>query len=287
MALYVNGVEIDGKEIEAEIERLRPEYERVFVDQPADEKKKQLADWSRENVIERELIKQAAAKDTVVLADGAVDNAYEALLEQAGGKAEFYKNAGLGEDQEGQVKADIESRMKLEQLMERVASDVREPSQKEIEKHYHDNLEKYTIPEMIRAAHIVKHPNEEGDIELIKQEMQEVLSEIREKNNFEELAVKLSDCPDNAGDLGYFPRGQMVQAFEDVVFEMQPGDVSEVFQSEFGFHIAKVSERKPSVACPIGDVTEVIKKELRQSAGQKAVEKFIDSERAKAKIEDK
>ena len=287
MALYVNGVEIDGKEIEAEVQRLRPEYERVFVEQSPEDREKQLAEWSRENVIERELIKQAAAKATVPLAESTVENAYQALLEQAGGKAEFYKNAGLGEDQEGHIKADIESRMKLEQLMERVAGNVGEPSKKQIEKHYHDNIEKYTIPEMVRAAHIVKHPTPDADVEAVKKEMDEILAEIREKDNFEELAVKLSDCPDNAGDLGYFPRGQMVQAFEEVVFNMEPGDVSEVFQSEFGFHIAKVNEKKPSIPCPIEDVAEVIKKELRQAAGQKAVEKFIDSERAKAKVEDK
>lgn len=287
MALYVNGELVDEKEIEAEVERLSPEYDRVFAEMDKEESQKQLLEWSRENVIERYMLKQAAENDNEPLEDGAVENAFETMIEQAGGRADFYNKSGLSPDKDDEIKKDITSRLKLERLMERISSSVSEPSEKEIDKYYSANTDKFTIPEMVRAAHIVKHPNQQDDIERVQQEMDEILHEIRTKDNFEELAQKYSDCPDNAGDLGYFPRGQMVQAFEDIAFAMEAGQVSDVFQTEFGFHIAKVTSKKPEVLCPVEEVREVIVKELNQAVGQKAIEKFIDSEKAKAVIEDK
>ncbi len=287
MALYVNGELVDEKEIQAEIERLRPEYERVFAEMSEEDREKQLSEWSRENVVERFLLKQAAEQDSEPLEEGAVENAFDTMLEQAGGRADFFNKSGLSPDNEDEIKKDVENRLRLERLMEKISNSVAEPSQKAIEKYYNDNTDKFTIPEMVRAAHIVKHPNAEDDVERVQQEMGEILHEIRTKDNFEELAQKYSDCPDNAGDLGFFPRGQMVQAFEDVAFSMEAGQVSDVFQSEFGYHIAKVTSKKPEVLCPIEEVREVILKELNQAAGQKAIEKFIDGERAKAEIEEK
>jgi len=60
MAIIVNGEKIEDSAIQQEVERLRPDYERVFSDQDPKEREAQLADWSRENVIERVLINQEA-----------------------------------------------------------------------------------------------------------------------------------------------------------------------------------------------------------------------------------
>jgi parvulin-like peptidyl-prolyl isomerase len=68
---------------------------------------------------------------------------------------------------------------------------------------------------------------------------------------------------------------------------MEVGTVSDVFKTEFGYHIAKVTDKKPATACPLEDVREVIVRELTEQARQKAVEKFIDREKAKALIEEK
>ena len=61
------------------------------------------------------------------------------------------------------------------------------------------------------------------------------------------MVKKYSDCDGQGGDLGTFARGQMVENFENVVFKMKPGEISEVFQSEFGYHIALLHENIPEV----------------------------------------
>jgi hypothetical protein len=100
--------------------------------------------------------------------------------------------------------------------------------------------------DMIHAAHIVKNVDEltsEGDALRAIRAAQLALEG---GATFEEIAERESDCPGN-GDLGCFTRGAMVEEFERIVFALEPGEVSDVFRSPFGFHIAKVYERFPAV----------------------------------------
>lgn len=287
MALYVNGQEVDQKDIQAEADKLRPRYEQVFADMPEDERETQLMEWSRENVIEAVLMAQAAERDIEDPPDEVIQQAYENLLQQAGGKEEFFNQTGLSPDKADEIKADIAKRLKLERLIAQINEHTPEPSEKEIRKYYEQNIDRFTIPEMVRASHIVKHPSPAADPESIRQEMTGLLIELRAGADFTEIASRGSDCPDNGGDLGYFARGQMVQEFDDVVFNMQPGEISDIFTTEFGMHIARVTERKPSIPCELDQVREVIEKELSEQAQQKALENFVDTEKEKAKIEEK
>lgn len=287
MALYVNDEKVDSKQIETEVEKLRPDYERVFADQKPEEREKQLGEWSRENVVEAVLLRQAAGNDTELLTDEAGEEAYQKFLEQSGGKEKFFQENGLSLDNEQQVKEDVTRQFRMERLLEKITKDVKEPSDKEIEKFYDENAERFMVPEMIRAAHIVKHPTPDTDPEKMRKEMDEIHAKLEEGADFAELAGQGSDCADNGGDLGYFARGQMVQGFEDIVFDMEVGQFSGVFETEFGLHIARVLDKKASNPCPIKDVREVIVKELSDLARQKAIENFLDAEKAKAKIEEK
>lgn len=276
MTLYVNGEKIDEKHIQAEVEKLRPDYERVFADKPADERQKQLYEWSRENVIEAVLLRQVARRDRDQIPSEAIDKAYEELTRQNGGKS----------DKE-QAKKEIAERMSVEGLIDRITCDVKGPSEKEIRKFYDASSGKFTMPEMVRASHIVIHHDPKVKDEQVQKQMQQILEKLRDGADFGKVTGEHSSCPDNGGDLGYFPRGSMVTEFEDVVFGMEVGAVSDVFKTEFGYHIAKVTDKKPATVCPLEDVREVIERELTEQARQKALEKFIDSQKAKAVIEEK
>ena len=76
--------------------------------------------------------------------------------------------------------------------------------------------------------------------------MQAVEQELRNGAAFAEVADRYSDCPGSGGDIGWFPRGEMVPEFDEVVFALAPGENSEVFRTRFGFHIVRVLERKAS-----------------------------------------
>jgi parvulin-like peptidyl-prolyl isomerase len=94
-------------------------------------------------------------------------------------------------------------------------------------------------------AYIAQHP--ELDPQKAREKAEDVLRRVRAGEKFEDLAKEFSVDPSNkdkGGDLGWFGRGQMVKAFEDAAFALQPGQVSDVVETPFGFHIIKLEERK-------------------------------------------
>jgi len=287
MALYVNGEKVEERDIQEEVARLRPDYERVFAEQTPDEQQKQLYDWSRENVIERVLLRQAAFRDGELIPPDVIEHEYEELVNQHGGKKQFYERTGISEDEEWEVRKDIERRMRVERLVTAITGTARPPSPAAVRAFYDENIERFTAPEMVRAAHIVKHPSPDVEPEDARHEMEQILEHLRAGADFAELAGQHSSCPDDGGDLGFFPRGQMVPEFDQVVFALGVGEMSGVFETEFGFHIAKVIEKRPSRPYPFEQVRETIVQELTGQMQQKAIEDFIDREKAKATIEEK
>jgi parvulin-like peptidyl-prolyl isomerase len=290
MALYVNNEKIEQQQIDNEIQRLRPQYEQVFIPESEQQKAeydKQLEEWSTENVVERTLFRHAARAEIKDIPHADIDKEYNELLEQNGGKDRYFENMGFGPEQEDKIKSDIADQMRIAKLNDRLTESASAPSKEDMRKYYDEHPDDFTKPEMVRAAHIIKHLSPEVDSDQAKEQMHQILWEVRNKNNFDELAMKNSDCPENAGDLGFFGRGQMVQEFEDAVFNMNVGEISEVFQTQFGFHIAKLTDKKPSSLCPFEEVAEPIEKELFERAKQALIEEFIDAEKAKAVIEEK
>jgi peptidyl-prolyl cis-trans isomerase C len=104
-------------------------------------------------------------------------------------------------------------------------------------------------------------------------------------DNFAELANEVSDCKGNGGDLGYFPRGQMVDEFDEVVFAMRPGETSDVFRTPFGFHIARMIDRRPAGARPLPEVKDEIEEMLFRHKLRRAVDDLLDRLQAKADIQ--
>ena len=100
------------------------------------------------------------------------------------------------------------------------------------------------------------------------------------------MADRASDCAGNRGDLGWVPRGQMVQEFEDVIFAMKENQVSDIFRTVFGFHVAKVYARKPEGFVDFDEVKESIVQALHRQKQERAVENFLDRLKAKAVIQE-
>jgi peptidyl-prolyl cis-trans isomerase C len=288
MAWTVNGEVIDEVTVRAEMEKLRPRYEQVFADMPAEAREAQLAEWSRENLTEGALLMQAARREFESTPPEAVEDAWKHFVGQAGGMAGCLQRMGLSPGQEAAAREQFVDRLQVERLTQRICAAIPAPSDKDILRHFEKYRDRYTIPEMIRARHIVKHPGPDSDADAIRAQMQAISDELDGgQADFAQLAEKHSDCPDNGGELGFFPRGQMVPEFEEVVFALKPGGVSGVFETRFGLHIAQVTERREAVPCSLSQVREAIVRELHDQARQKALEKFIDGEKAKSVIEER
>ena len=287
MTVYVNGEEIDDQTIQTEMDRLAPQYEQLVTKLDTEGGKKQLYEWSKENLIEQVLIRQAAHQKIKNVPAEQIDHTFDQAVEYYGSQDEFLKQNGLGEQDIAKIRKDIEERIKIESFLKKITSEIPDPSEKQIRKYYESNSDKFAIPEMMTASHIVKHPKQGVEPETMRSEMAMLLEKIHNGADFAEIAEEYSDCPDNGGSLGSFAKGMMIEAFDDVVFNMEPGQVSDVFETEFGFHIAKVTDKKPSMSCPLDDVREIIVRDMKAEAEQKAIEKFVDGEKEKVVIEEK
>ena len=288
MTLYVNGEQISHTLIEAEVNRLRPSYQQFFETQPKDEQGKQLAQWARENIIETVLFRQEAKKTFPQIDLREIENTLHQFLEREGQDGPLHQRlqAEVGEQQK--LHDEIADQIRHEKLHSQIIADFPHPSEKEIRKYYDQHLaDRFTIPEMVHASHIVKHSNAAESKEGQYQQMCQIKDKLDNGISFEEMAKANSDCPDSAGDLGFFARGKMVPAFEEVVFNLEPGLYSDVFETEFGWHIARVIEKRPSIPCTLDQVREVIVRDLTQQVGEKAIEQFLDAQKEKARIEER
>ena len=287
MTLYLNEEPIDQTLIDHEIERLRPSYEQVFQELNEEDRESQLEQWSRENVIEAVLFRQEAQKAFPVIGDDVVQQFLERLLSNEDESGPVHQRLAAGADEAKKLRSEIADQIRHDRLIHQITANTLDPSDKDIRKYYNQNVDRFAVPEMVHAAHIVKHPNAETPPEELQKEMEQILEQLNSGTPFEELASTHSDCPDSAGDLGFFARDKMVPAFEDVVFNLQPGQCSDIFQTEFGLHIAKVYEKRPSAPCPFEQVREVIVQNLKQQAAEKAIEKFLDTQKAHSVIEER
>jgi len=284
MAITVNGERIEDQEIQQEAERLRPSYEQVFVEKDTAEREAQLVDWSKENVVERVLLRQDAKNNGAEIPADDVEATFTRLKERYEKPEELYKEFNADSDEK--IKEMIELQMKVELTINDIYEGVPEPSEEEIREFYEQNEERFTTGEQIRVAHIVKYVNWQTDEATAMAAVTQAHKEITGGAPFEAVVDKYTDCGDSGGDLGYVSRGQMVEEFEDVVFNLNPDQVSDVFRTRFGFHVAKVYDRRAPAVQPLKDVRSQVMEEVAEQKKEQALGDYLDGLRSKAAIED-
>ncbi len=154
----------------------------------------------------------------------------------------------------------------------------------ELEKYHRRHLDQFEILEKIKASHILIKVDE-GTDEAVREEKkafaEKLLEEAKSGKDFAELARVNSDDAASAvkgGNLGYFTRGSMVKPFEQAAFNMKPGDISEVVETTFGYHIIKVEEYTEPGVRSLEESMDEVKTGLRQEkAKQLAFEKAMDA----------
>lgn len=153
-------------------------------------------------------------------------------------------------------------------------------SDAEVKAWYDGHKDRYQQPEERRASHILIGSEKLGK-DKAKDKANEVLQELKKApSGFADLAKKYSDDPGSAskgGDLGYFGRGMMVKPFEDAAYALKDGDVSGVVESDFGFHLIKVTGIHAAKEKPLPEVKAEIEAELKKTAASR---KFAEAAEA-------
>ena len=284
MAIVVNGERIEDRDIQQEVERLRPSYEQVFTDMAPGEREAQLQDWAKENIIERVLLRQEARTGGTTIPPADVEMALARLKEQYAKQEDMYQEFGV--DSDDKLRQIIELQMKVEHKIRDIYAAAREPSESEIADYYEQNKEQFASGEQVRVAHVVKYVNWQTDEATAMETVTRAHEEIERGTPFEAVVEKYTDCADSGGDLGYVMRGQMVEEFEDVVFNLSPGQVSDVFRTRFGFHVAKVYDRKPPTIPALKDIRKQIAEAVGDQKREQALGEYLDALRSKAVVKE-
>jgi parvulin-like peptidyl-prolyl isomerase len=261
LPLRVNNELVEDEVIREEIRTLRLRLAEAMPGEHPSTIEARAKEWARDNVIERVLLRQAALSDA--------EPVPAEVIEKTGGNA---------------VEAELQFR--IERLAIRHAGRIAPPRNKDVVDYYRHHRENMAIPEAVRAAHIVKNIDEKTTEEAALAAIRVAEERIRAGENFETVADELSDCPGRGGDLGWFPRGEMVPEFDAVAFALKPGEVSPVFRTAFGFHIAKVYQHAEERMATFEEARPQIERQLLTEKHQKALERLCDYLRARATVEE-
>lgn len=255
LAARVNGQPIPLETYQQQV----AQAEAFFIEQqgldPNSEKGKETLSGVRrqvlEQLIDQALIEQAAQREGVTVSDEKVESTLQDIIAQMGQTAfdKSLEDSGMTREQ---LKEQLRSQLLGDAVFEKITGALP------------------TVVEQVHARHILLST---------RQKAEEVLAKLQGGQDFGALAREYSEDPSgefNNGDLGWFPRGIMAPEFEAAAFSLQVGEISDIVETQFGFHIIEVLERDPAREIP---------PEMAQAMRQQRFLEWLGVEREKATIE--
>ena len=241
-------------------------------------------------MISEELLFQQAVKQGITIDEKDVDNEMIRIKRQFRDEKQYLEQLKSSGHTEKNLRKQINRQASISQLIKQVIVPEINVKPEEAKAYFENNPDKFQRPERVRAQHILMK-SEQGDSEEKKAEARKKLQELHKRimagEDFSALAKEHSQGPSNVrgGDLGYFTRGRMVKAFEDVAFKLAPNEVSGIVETQFGYHLIKVldhqSESKPSY----DEVEPRIISMLFNEQVKKKLEPYVMNLREKAKAQ--
>lgn len=276
MQITVNSEALPPEAIQREIQNYRQQNLGTDEKEAAKAVSDKLIDWA--------LIRQEAAKKALPVSPEEIEAGLQQLFAAHGGKEPFFQRFGLNEDRLDEVRCDVERNEQIKKFLDELSNDVEQPTEEALSAYYDQNARQFMHPEKVHAAHIVKHPQDEVAEQAAAAELTAVRSRLLAGEDFLTVAGETSECNDTPPDLGEFARGRMVPEFELIVFSMNPGEISPVFKTQFGVHIATVFTRSGSTPMTFDECREPIASILLHNLKNDAIGAWVDAEKERASI---
>jgi len=243
-----------------------------------------------EKMIEKELFYQEAVKIGLKIDEEIIKAEREKTIERLGGEKKFkvaLKNGGLSDEQ-------YQQRLRKKQLVKRFItieiSEQARPTDEEIKDYYRRNEQKFMRPEARKLTHILISVQPEASAEerkLKKAQAQEVIDRINAGEEMSDVAWNHSMGPYRVkgGDMGLVHSGRLYPDLEKEVFQLEPGKLSGIIETIYGYHVVRVEEVKEAEQLDLRDVYDKIKMELTKRNEKQIREDRVASLRAQARIE--
>jgi len=284
----VDGEVILMSEYERRAKPVIEEYEKVLTGSDKEIKIKELKEKILEQMIDEKILIHEAKKRKTRVNKKEIQDGIGEIRKRFGTEEEYNQELarqGLSEEEfKEQVKEQL---MVIKLIDQEVKAKVVPPTDSEIEDFYKQNESEMVEPEQVRARHILIKVDENTDKKEALKRIKDILKEVKKgKTSFAELAKKYSEGPTapRGGDLGFFIRGQMVRKFEEAAFALKVGEISDVVETEYGYHIIQCIEKKASEKKSLEEIREYLRNFIFQKKMEERYGKWLRELRDKASI---
>ncbi len=242
-----------------------------------------------DELITEKLVNKAAAGITVPQAD--VDAQIAKIKAQFPSDEAFSKQLSQVGQTPEQLSETIRKMLQQQRWLEDQLAGKTDISDEEAKKFYDENKKEFEQPETVKASHILFRVNKDDSEDVVNQKLKAAqTAETRAKKgeDFTALAKELSEEPgakESGGDLGFFSKDRMVPEFAEVAFSEKVGDVSDPVRTQFGWHVIKVTDKKPAGTLPYDEVKAQLNTYLKSKKQEEAAQELLKSLRDSAKIE--
>lgn len=285
----VNGVKISRQELDRKLDVMKARFSSRGM--PVKGKRlAQLRETILNNLIEKELLYQESQARGIEVDSKQVEEQLANLKGQFKNEEEFQKRIASMNYSEQVLRDQIRENLAIRELIDREVTSKVSVSESEVASYYKKNKKEFEEPEKVHARHILieSGPDASDDEKAkAKEKIQDVQKQLEEGAEFSEVAKEHSEGPSSksGGDLGYFSHGQMVEKFDKAAFALEPGEVSDIVETRFGYHLIKVEDKKPASTKSLDEVKTSIKDKLRNEKIMQKLEPYIESLKQKYPVE--
>lgn len=283
----VNGESVTREELQDFVGNLEA---RAGTQVPADQRD-QVYRRVLDQLVGYKLLKQEARTRNVTVPDADVDARIAEIKKQFPSEDVFMQMLIDRKMTVERMREDARNDMVIDRLIEAEIAAKTAVKPEQVQEFYDKNPDQFKQQERVRASHILISVPADADAAAktqAKTKAEQLLTDVKAGKDFAALAKQHSQDPGSAaqgGDLGFFQQGQMVGPFNDVAFSLAPGAISELVETQFGFHIIKVAEKQPGRTIPLDEVRPQVEQFLENRNREEQTEAFVTSLRSKGKVE--
>jgi len=237
------------------------------------------------------LLSQEAAKRKIAVPEADIEAQLNQMRQQFPSEDVFNQALKQQNKTVDMLKTEARSSMAIQKMLEQTLAGKIAVTPQQAQDFYDKNPDQFKRPEQVRASHILITVQQGADVAAkaaAKRKAEGVLKQVKAGGNFAALAKDNSQDPGsavNGGDLGFFQRGQMVPPFDEAAFTMKPGATSDLVETQFGYHIIRVMEKKEAGTVTLDEVRPQLEQYLQNANRQREMQAFVDGLKAKGKVE--
>ena len=243
-----------------------------------------------EDLIDSEVLYQQSQKEGIKVDDQTVNKQIERIKKRFPNETAYKKAIERMHVSENEFRAEMERALAINQLLDTKVRQKITVTDEECKKYYNNNQNLFKRKEQVKISQIwIKvSPNDDESKKIqARKKIETIQKKIQQGEDFGKLAKSYSNglAAKHEGSLGYIDKGHMSKPFEDAAFSLKVGEVSGVLETQHGYYLIKVTDKKPAGIIPYKEVLPMIERQLKKEKKKTETKAYIENLKKSAKIE--